>query len=156
MTWSPIMIDTNMECRKCILVSKLICHAHPFYTEIFKRDEISKILSLPLNLFGWGWNFIVRCKTSWNIFSEQFNINFNNVLGQIVQPEEIRMVQWLRVEARDWDIRSQRRQIFWFGCGVQYVLARSLQNGTKNTRSPLCVCTPRMQSVDPPLPLRKE
>ena len=44
---------------------------------------------------------------------------------------------------------------FWFGCGVPFILARSLRNGTENTGGPLCVCTPHMQSKDPPLPLRK-
>ena len=45
---------------------------------------------------------------------------------------------------------------FWFGCGVPFILTRYLRNGTKNTGGPLCVCTPHMQSKDPPLPLRKE
>ena len=45
---------------------------------------------------------------------------------------------------------------FRFRCGVPFILARSLRNGTKNTGGPLCVCTPHMQSKDPPLTLRKE
>ena len=35
---------------------------------------------------------------------------------------------------------------FWFSCGVRFILARSLRNGTKNTRCPLCVRTPHTQS----------
>ena len=39
---------------------------------------------------------------------------------------------------------------------AEFILARSLRNGTKNTRGPLCVCTPHMQSIDPSLHLCKE
>ena len=45
---------------------------------------------------------------------------------------------------------------FWFGRGVPFILARSLQNWTKNTGGPLCVWTPHMRSKYPLLPLRKE
>ena len=38
---------------------------------------------------------------------------------------------------------------FWFGCGVPFILARSLRNGTKNPWGSLCVCTPHMQSKSP-------
>ena len=39
---------------------------------------------------------------------------------------------------------------FRLGCGVPPILARSLRNGTKNTGGSLFVCTPHMQSKDPP------
>ena len=60
------------------------------------------------------------------------------------------MVQWLRVETRDREIRFRSS-----APAVISVLARSLRNRAKNTRGPLCG-TPHMQSKDPHLPLRKE
>ena len=59
------------------------------------------------------------------------------------------MVQWLTVETR-------AGSHFRFCCGLPFILARSLRNGTRNTGGPLCVCTPHMQSITPPLPLCKE
>ena len=68
------------------------------------------------------------------------------------------MVQWLRVGlvSRDPDSIPGAGSHFRFGCGVPLILARSLRNRTKNTRSPLCVGTPHTQSKDPPMPLHKE
>ena len=65
--------------------------------------------------------------------------------------QESGMVQWLRVETRDREIRFRSS-----APAVISVLARSLRNRAKNTRGPLCVRTPHMQSKYPPLPLRKE
>ena len=47
--------------------------------------------------------------------------------------------------------KSQEWPDFQVGCGVPFILARSLRNETKNTGGPLCVCTPHLQSKDPPL-----
>ena len=60
--------------------------------------------------------------------------------------QEAVMVQWL-------GFGSLRRQSFliWWWCAIHP--ASSLRNGTKNTGGPLCVCTPHMQSKDPPLSL---
>ena len=35
---------------------------------------------------------------------------------------------------------------FWFGYGAPHILARYLQNGTKISEGPMCVCTPHTQS----------
>ena len=57
---------------------------------------------------------------------------------------------------QEFQVQFPARSHFWFGCGVPFILARSLRNGTKNTGGPLCVCTPHMQSKDPSLPLHKK
>ena len=60
------------------------------------------------------------------------------------------MVQWLRL-----------RLVIQFPVSavisdLVVVCDYSLQNMTKNTGGPLCVCTPHMQFEDPPLPLCEE
>ena len=54
--------------------------------------------------------------------------------------------------SRDLGLMSSAGGQFWFGRSrsMPFILARSLQNRTKTTGGPLCVCTPHMQSKDPP------
>ena len=60
------------------------------------------------------------------------------------------MVKGWGLWLREPDSISRTGSHFWFGCGVPFILARSLRNGTKHTVGRPCVCTPHMQSNDPP------